>query len=239
MLEKLSRFWRQPKLGLALALLIALSFNNWLLGIDLNRRLFDKDGSVSEFSALTQPHYWVFRSLDITSGILMVLLALYTFRQLVIHTKPLKYLIYGTTVLGLANIVDAILPLRCSETLNTSCNIPVVLSLTHYQMPSHAYSSVIIAVCYLILPVAALIYATLHKMKILMVFSALAAAVALESLLSAVFQYLSENSFTVKTSGAGQEFQMIILGLWFIVWGWSIYKHPRVNLQKVTEISSS
>lgn len=224
MSDKFSTYARKPELILAIAALAALTFNNWLLGPFLNKELFVKNGSVSEFSAMTQPHYWVFRGLDIVSGGLFILLALVMSQQPLLSSKARMVLIWGTAVIGAANIIDALFTLQCSETLNAACRLPVNISLNHFQMPSHGYSSVVIAICYFALPLAGFMYSIARKSRELMILSALAMAMALESFLSAIFQYIVHNSFSVKTSGVGQEVQMVVIGVWLIVWAFDACK---------------
>lgn len=213
---KLIRIWHSLHFCIGLAVLAALTFNNWVLGPMLNKTLFDKNGSVSEFSALNQPYYWVFRSLDILSGLLMIILAIALKQFIDGRAKTGRVLIGGLFLLGVSNAIDALLPLSCSETLSSACKVPVSISLSHFQVPPHAYSSVLIAICYLVLPIAGLLYALGRKINLLIIISTVSILIALYSLLSAILQYESQNSLSVRTSGLGQEVQMAFLGLWLI-----------------------
>jgi len=234
MLGKFSNWGNKAIPSISLSVIALLAYNNWLLGPYLNYKLFSKNGSVSEFSALTQPHFLVFRSLDILAGLLMIALAFVLARRMPARSWSRNTLIGGTAVLGLANILDASFALRCSETLDKSCQIPVSLSFSNYQVPSHAYSSVIIATCYLLLPLAGLVYAHARKANIFRLFSLLAVAFALESLTAALIQYYSNQSFGVRASGSSQELQMLVLAAWFICWTWSVSINQQLQPKEQT-----
>ena len=200
-----------------MAILAALSFNNWLLGLVLNHNLFFKGGAVSEFSALDQPHQLVFRILDVTSGVLFVILAV-LLAKIMPRVRGYRWLIFGAVALGISNAVDATQPLTCSETLSKSCSIPVQVSLHHLTIPSHGYSSVSIAICYLLLPVAGWVWANQIKSKNFKIISMVLSLVAVGYLTAAVIEYLVTGSFSEKAWGPTQEVQMLLLGTWFVYW---------------------
>ena len=147
-----------------------------------------------------------------------MLIALLISQYMTKRDKWRHTLVWGLAVLGVANIMDAIFTLKCSETLDSACKIPVDISFVHYRMPSHGYSSIIIALCYFVLPLAGFIYGRSKNYKLLTGFSALTVLVALASFISAIAGYISEQSFSVRTSGTIQEMQMIIVGIWLVVW---------------------
>lgn len=220
-------------LPIALACLTALAFNNWLLASVLNPHLFLKDGSVSEFSVPSQPHSWVFRFADIVSGILFLALAVAVFKFMKTNQKTRNWiyiLAAGLAVFGIANGVDALLPLNCSNTIGSSCEATVAISLRHLILPSHAYSSVIIAVSYFLLPLAGYKYALANKLRIFELVSLISLGVAILSLATAVGQYIRQNSFTVHTAGFPQEAQMLIVGVWLVVWFFSLRSRPDLGL---------
>ena len=194
----------------------ALAYNNWLLGPLLNHNLFAHNGSVSEYSVASQPYHWLFQSLDTASGILLIIIG-YGLSQKIKGGRTGKILAIGTIALGVANIWDAVFKLPCSETLNRSCSIPISLTPSHIQLPGHAYSSVVIGVCYLLLPAAALVYGLRHKLRTLLVLSFLLVSSSLISLASAVHGYAHAGALTTKTSGSGQEIQMLLVGIWLVV----------------------
>ncbi len=142
-----------------------LTFNNWLLAIIFNRRLLLHDGSVSEFSVINQPHAWIFRGLDIISGVLFLILALAIANNIKWRTTGGLLLILGIVLLGAGNFFDALTPLHCAETVSSACTVPINLSLRHLILPSHAYSSIAIGVSYFILPLGGLVYGRQNQLR--------------------------------------------------------------------------
>ncbi len=198
------------------SVLAAVFYNNWLLAGWLSPKLLAADGSISEYSVTSQPHHFIFQFLDIISGLIIFGLAVELYKKTTIYDKVQRYLLFGLMVLGISNLADSIWVLPCSETLNRACRVPVSLSFHNFQLPSHAYSSILIAACYFILPLLGLIHSTRHKIKYFLRISALALILAVVSLLGAVDEYYKQGSFSVRTSGAGQQFQMIVLGVWLV-----------------------
>ena len=131
----------------------ALSLNNWILSIFLNRHLLLNSGSISDFSALSQPYHLVFRSLDIIAGVLVVAIASALFLAQT-SSRSGKLISAGAVLLGVANIVDAAMPLPCTAIVDSGCNVPLKFSLTHLVLPRHIYSSAVIGFCILLLPLA-------------------------------------------------------------------------------------
>jgi hypothetical protein len=214
------RLIRRPVVVLGVT--AAILYNNWLLGPVLNYPLFQHDGSISEYSAGSQPFSWLFRGLDIGAGLSIVIVGYLLWKQL--KSRPWgRPLAIWVAILGAANILDALLVLPCSETLNRGCRVLIGLSPHHFQMPPHAYSSTLIGVCYLIAPIYGLVYAQRHSLRTLYFISALTVLEAVYSLISAVVHYYSVGSVTVATSGLGQEVQMIIIGLWLAAASWSLF----------------
>lgn len=228
MVERITRLGRPRNLIPLIAALAALSFNNWLLGPLLNYHLFAANGSVSEFSAIDQPYYVIFRTLDIFSGMLFALLALLLAQYLKHKDRWRHVLVWSLAILGVANVMDAVFTLPCSETLDKGCAVPINISLRHLEIPSHGYSSVIIALCYFILPLAGLIYGRARKFRYLTFFSLVAVLVALASFASAISEYLKAQAFSVRTSGLGQEAQMIVMGVWLVTWAFDVCK-PKIR----------
>lgn len=205
----------------AILWLAVATFNNWLLAIFFNPALLMRDGSVSELSVISQPHAWLFRSLDIFSALLFLALAVLMGQKI----RPLKLggrlIILATVILGAGNFFDALIPLNCSQTLSSACQLPVNLSLHHLVLPDHAYSSIAIGLSYFLLPLGGLIYALQMRLRTFMQISALVLVIALISLFSVLGEYVAKNSFSVRTFGLTQEIQMLIIGLWFIFWYYS------------------
>jgi hypothetical protein len=228
MVERIAALGKPRNLIPLIAVLAAATFNNWLLAPLFNYHLFASNGSVSEFSAVDQPYYLVFRTLDVFSGLLFVLLALLLAQFLKQKDRWRHVLILGLAVLGIANIMDAVFTLPCSETLDKACKVPINVSLRHLEIPSHGYSSTIIAICYFLLPLAGIIYGRAREFKYLTVFSVIAALVALFSFGSAIAEYANEQAFSVRTSGISQEAQMIVMGIWLATWAFDVCK-PKIR----------
>lgn len=215
MVSELQQFLIKKKLIIVSAL-AALTYNNWVLGPFLNYNLFNHNGSISEFSVASQPYHWLFQSLDITSGGLLIWLGWSLWRQL--RNSRIGQLLAATAViLGIANIFDAVFRLPCSETLNRLCQIPVSLSLSGYHVPAHAYSSVLVGICYLFLPLAGAILAYRRKLWLLVGASLVLITDDTFSVASFLEDYIKNGGPTTQTSGSSQEIQMLILGVWLII----------------------
>lgn len=194
-------------------LLAAITYNNWLLGPFLNPVLWRHNGSVSEYSVASQPAHFLFRSFDIIAGILLIYLGLRLFRLLI--DRPLGRLsAVLLAVLGFANIMDAAFVLPCSQTLSSACDVPLSLSFHNFQLPAHAYSSSLIGICYFLAPLAVLIYSLKAKLNNLAAISTVILLDSLYALVSALAEYQRNGGPTTKTTGAGQEIEMLLLGIW-------------------------
>lgn len=190
----------------------ALVFNNWLLGIILNTRLFLAGGSVSEFSAGGQPHAALFRALDILAGALIVALGglVYRYRS---HDGGWRGIAVCLIILGLANCADALLPLPCSGTLDTTCSAPVHISLHRISLPDHALSSLVIAAAYVLIPALAIAHKSVRRFKFI--------SIVTLSLTALFFVFLGlesifENGLIDHLAGYFQELQMLAFGWWLI-----------------------
>lgn len=205
-------------LGGAVLFAAVLTFNNWLLALIINRNLLIHGGSISELNVYSQPYHYIFESLDIASGILFALFGLLVIKAAQRKTYAEKVLVYGTIIFGLANALDAFFVLPCSETLDKNCTIPITINWSHFNFPSHGYSSVLIAVCYFVLPLAGWFYSKQIKNKRFKLLSLAALLVALVSFVSALWQYFQLHALSVKASGWAQGVQMLVLAGWF--WAW-------------------
>ena len=224
-MDKIRTFWSSPRAVLITLALAVLTFNNWLLAAVFNRPLLLKGGSVSEFGVPGQPYSWLFRSLDIVSGILFIMAGVLMVKIIAVKVARNRLLIIGTIILGASNTIDALLPLRCSEALDPSCSVPVHLSLSHFVIPSHGYSSVIIALCYLILPLSGLFYGLQSRIRTLVVLSMATLAAALMSFVAALSQYITGSQLSLHTWGVPQKLQMVLFGAWFIFWYLALVSH--------------
>lgn len=193
----------------------AILFNNWILGTVLNWHLFISGGSVSEFSATTQPYHWLFRVLDITSGLLLSAAALSLYKS--VKAASRRFILGAMGVLGLANIIDALLPLPCSGTVDRICSAPVRINIHRISLPDHIFSSVIIGICYVALPLAGLLYAKYFNVRRFRLISVAALSTTIIFFVLLISESLiGQNSLITHMAGYSQELQMIVLGSWFV-----------------------
>ncbi len=217
MIDVLRRFSRSR---LALASLAMILFNNWLLGLAFNWELIKKGGSISELSSPDQPAHWLFQSLDIAAGIMILVLAYSLKDRLDLKRRSGRWLVGSSVLLGAANIADAFMPLPCSGTLDRACDSPVHLGLHGFSIPTHAISSTIIGVCFLALPILSLIYYRLQRRITLAAFPTLLATLIFFIFL---FAESAKGSYSGSTSaGYSQEVQMLMFGAWLIFWAKSL-----------------
>jgi len=214
----------ERRLFTVLGLLAALTYNNWLLGPILNPNLWRHNGSVSEYSVASQPGHLDFRVLDVTAGLLLAYLGYRLFISMKGSSLG-RVSVLVIVVLGLSNILDAAFVLPCSQTLLATCQVPISLSLHNFQLPAHAYSSSLIGVCYFLAPLFVLIYSLKSKLSRLAAFSAIIILDSIYALVSALVEYQRNGGPTTKTSGAGQEIEMLLLGVWLIVCAYDLAPH--------------
>lgn len=197
--------------------LFALTVNNWILSVIFNRNLLLKRGSISDFSALSQPYHYIFRSLDILSGVLIIIISLALLKW---HSRSRlgKAISLGALLFGIANIVDALIPLPCTNIIDKGCSVPLTLNVNHLVLPRHIYSSAAIGFCILFLPLAGWIYArklTNTKLKLI---SALALTTAFLFVVFLMVGSFSNNHFIDDSASYMQYTQMVVLGWWYIEW---------------------
>lgn len=203
--------------------LFAITVNNWILAIFLNRRLLFKHGSISDFSALSQPYHDIFQALDLVSGFLIILIGLALF-SLQKKSRLGKLIALGGSFFGAANIIDALTPLPCTNIVDNLCSVPVKLDLTHLVLPRHIYSSMAIGFCILLLPAASWYYAKrLDNPELRRIsFAATAAAILFIAFLS--LGAITGNHAVDDAASYMQYAQMLILGWWFVKWA-EIYEN--------------
>lgn len=196
--------------------LAVICFNNWVLGIFINHNLFRAGGSVSEFSATSQAHHWLFRGLDIASGLAFVGVAYILSKKGRASVPGNKLIVWATLLLGLGNMLDAFLPLPCAGTLDKLCSAPVRLDIHRVSLPDHVFSSLIIGACYILIPLGGWLYARHCQTKKLSVTSLITIAVTLLFFVLLVGESFFEGSAMGRLASLSQELQMLILGWWFI-----------------------
>lgn len=116
--------WHPRTKTLLLCTAIFVFYNDWLLGPFINNRISNRYSLISELSARTQTYHWIFQTLDILAG-LMILSALpWLWRFL--HKFDFRYaLILFITIasIGVDNIADALMPISCAPSVDESCNL--------------------------------------------------------------------------------------------------------------------
>jgi hypothetical protein len=107
------RFLSVPWLGVTLLCIVAgIVYSSWPLAYWLNPVV--NHGLASDLEAAGQPYNWVFIGLDILSGLLVCIAAVWLLRAIRGHRfLLLKSAIMGFGLFGLLTAVDAILPLDC------------------------------------------------------------------------------------------------------------------------------
>ena len=206
-----------------ISIVASLFLNNWLLGLIFNRGLLLHGGSVSELSALTMPHGWIFRFLDVATGILLGAASFILYKA----NNQWSYWpwIYRLTfLLGLASIVDALLPLPCSSTMDADCSAPVKFNFHEISFPHHLYSSVVIGTCFLLLPAVGYYYGRYRDSWVLKVSSLVTFALTIIFLGCLLADSLSSGALAEKLAGYSQDIQMLAFGTWLCLMAWFLQR---------------
>ncbi len=114
--------WRSwPKAAAIFSLAGVLLYNNWLLAVILNWPATRAWATTSELGVAGQPHYTLFRVLDIAAGLCFLLgaTALWAYASRRWHKVVLSVLV---GVLGVSTIAESLFfPLQCSSALSLHC----------------------------------------------------------------------------------------------------------------------
>lgn len=113
----------RAKTVLVCVVLLAL-YNDWILGPLLNSNMSARYSLISELSARTQPYHWAFQTFDILAGVLTLLMLpwLWHFlKKFNIAYATLHFLTIAS--IGLDSIMDALLPISCAPSVETTCNL--------------------------------------------------------------------------------------------------------------------
>lgn len=149
------RALKLSRVGLASAIAAALVFlySDWLLATALNPAASPARSLISELSAQTQPHHYVFRFLDICAGALTLCLVPRVW-QLTrrVRSKTLRaVLAAGFAFVGIDSIVDALLPTNCAPSIDAHCSYATTHSLlTNLHMVESGVAGACVAVIPLI-----------------------------------------------------------------------------------------
>src|SRR6266567_3348839 len=86
---------------------LGLLYNNWLLGPIANPRLSLRYSMTSELSAHLQPYAWLFHAIDISTGIITLLVLPSLWRFLHKVHSPWRQVLFATIAcIGVDSIVD-------------------------------------------------------------------------------------------------------------------------------------
>ena len=95
------------------AVVAAILYYSWPLGYWLNPHIF-QHGLASDLGAKGQPYSWLFAALDVMSGALILLVALWLAHAWRRFTNvSIRLIIWGYGLFGVLTAVDALLPMNC------------------------------------------------------------------------------------------------------------------------------
>lgn len=103
---------------------VLVLYNDWVLSPLLDARMPVGGSLISELSARTQANHWAFQTLDITAGVLTLAALPWLWRFLRKAQVAYWQVLFATIAsIGVDSIIDALLPISCSPTLNTNCSL--------------------------------------------------------------------------------------------------------------------
>lgn len=101
----------------AMMAVAGLLYNSWILGYWLNPAVAHR-GLASEFEGLHQPYNWVFIAGDVMCGLLVTAVCWLLWQQ-VRRGKTAKAVFGGLVVFAAGTIIDTLLPMHCSPSLQS------------------------------------------------------------------------------------------------------------------------
>ncbi|GAC1391095.1 MAG: hypothetical protein NVSMB46_02370 [Candidatus Saccharimonadales bacterium] len=114
---------------------------------------------ISELSALSEPFSFLFRGADILSGVIWIAASYLIIKKY--RTFQSVLLVAVMLITGIGNIVDAMLPLDCSETLSLACRNKHIFTNVHNI---HLYESCIIIVLFVMITLILFMYLAFLKL---------------------------------------------------------------------------
>ncbi len=124
-----------------LSILAGILYNSWPLGHWLNP-IVSKRSLASGLEAVGQPYNWVFIGGDIASSVILIILCVILMRK--INSKSYKAIhvsLWCTIIFGIGTIIDALLPLRCVQGVQTCPNF-----VTDHLLLAHGIFSILASV---------------------------------------------------------------------------------------------
>lgn len=112
-------------------------FLQWLIPTDLSA----VSSYISELSATDQPHHWIFRSLDLASGILIIVGSI----AALLSTPRTRWVMAGwgsLLLFGASTIADSQSPMSCAETASVRCARLAELDEVGWADNLHTFTSV-------------------------------------------------------------------------------------------------
>ncbi|WP_245592549.1 DUF998 domain-containing protein [Actinomadura rifamycini] len=135
-----------PRYMAVLACTAAVCYASFLLEHALGSRLDPVDGYVSELSAADQPFRYVYGGGDLLTGLLTLAIVAGALRRL--RRRPLATAGWSFLGLfGLCAIGDAVFPLDCAPSLQTSCALRERSSHVSFSHAFHSVTSSAVIVC--------------------------------------------------------------------------------------------
>lgn len=116
--------WHPRTKTLLLCAIIFALYNDWFLGPILNTHVSTRYSLVSELSAQTQAYHWVFQTLDVLAGTMILMMLPWLWRFLRKFDFQYRMLLFITIAcIGADNVVDALLPIACAPSVETQCSL--------------------------------------------------------------------------------------------------------------------
>ncbi|WP_243722771.1 DUF998 domain-containing protein [Actinomadura sp. 7K507] len=137
-----------PAPVIVLAVVATITYTTFLLAGPLDARIDFADGYVSELSAADQPFRYVYSAGDLVTGVLIILVALGALWRL--KRRPLTTA--GWVCLGMFGVFaigDAVFPLDCAPSLDTSCALRERSGHLSFSHGFHAFTSSSVITCWM------------------------------------------------------------------------------------------
>lgn len=133
------------RLAAPLAALAGITYGSFLLEHLFSPDLSVVDGYVSELSARDQPYHLLYGGGDFVTGVLVITVAV-----LVLRTRPTGWAVAGWVLFGLfglAAIGDAVFPLDCAPSLETTCALRERAGMLSFSHGFHTVTSTAVIGC--------------------------------------------------------------------------------------------
>lgn len=206
----------------ALLTLGAVAYSTWLLEAFLGTGLSPLSSYVSELGAQDQPYGTLFRTTDLTAGLLVLAGAVGALLWL-----PRRWSTVvgwaGLALFGAATAVDSRLPLSCAPTADAACAARERAGLVPAAHAAHAVSSSVAVAGALVAMVALTFAARRHgllasgagnsgPLDVLLVLLVLLELAATAWTLAAIAAF--DAGHGTWALGAGQRFQVLLIAVW-------------------------